>query len=61
MKFHNPFRLPSAREIAARQLAESERELLRAELGLEQWQAQRDMLISRCARLRATLQNFQSE
>ena len=61
MKFNNPFRLPSPREIAARQLAESERELLRAELGIEQWTSHRDMLVARCLRLRTTLNDFSSK
>lgn len=48
----NPFRTPTAPELAARQLAEAERELLQAQAAHESWEAQVGMLQKRVERLR---------
>jgi len=49
----NPFRTPSADEIAAKQLEATKRDLLAAEAAVEQAIAVRDMLKLRAARLQA--------
>lgn len=49
----NPFRTPSADEIATKQLEATKRDLLAAEAAVEQSIAVRDMLKQRAARLQA--------
>ena len=50
----NPFRTPSADEIAAKQLEAAKRDLLSAEAAVEQALAVRDMLKQRVARLQSS-------
>lgn len=52
----NPFRTPSAQELAAKELENAQRDLLRTQNALEHYQAQEGMLIKRIARLRYKLE-----
>lgn len=47
------FRRPTPDELKARQLQDAQLELLEAEMTLEAWEARRNMLLARVARLSA--------
>lgn len=47
----NPFKVPTAQQLAERELEDAKRQLLDAEAGLEDWTAKRDKLIKRVQRL----------